>query len=282
MAVYFGSDGAAVNSPRGFLVLSGLLLGIFVVAIVAGGALLTRQAHRNMIDAQQKTSFVSNVSHELKTPLTSIRMYAELLSEERVKDPEKKRQYLQVIVAESQRLTRLVNNVLDFSRLEQGRKKYHYEESDLVRDTRAFVEAHRLRIQEAGLALHVQIPNRTAVVRTDRDGVEQVLLNLVDNAIKYAAEGGELLIALEITDQRCIVRVMDRGPGVSAAHRAKIFDKFHRVDDSLTSRQQGAGLGLSIGRRIARDLGGDLSYLPRPGGGSCFVFEIPVGRENRS
>jgi signal transduction histidine kinase len=282
VAVFFVSDRTGARSPQGFIILSGLLLGIFVVAIVAGGTLLTRQAHRNMRDAQQKTSFVSNVSHELKTPLTTIRMYAELLSEERVKDPEKKRQYLRVIVAESQRLARLVNNVLDFSRLEQGRKKYHYEESDLAEYTREFVEAHRLRVHEAGLTFDVQIPNRAVMVRTDRDGIEQVLLNLVDNAIKYAADGGEVRLTLEVMDSLCRVRVMDRGSGVSREHREKIFDKFHRVDDSLTSRQQGAGLGLSIGRRIARDLGGDLSYEPRPGGGSCFVLVIPLCPELRS
>ena len=282
VAVYFVDGGSAARSSRGFIILSGLLLTIFVVAIVAGGTLLTRQAHRNMIDAQQKTGFVSHVSHELKTPLTSIRMYAELLSEGRIKDPEKNQRYLQVIVAESQRLTRLVNNVLDFSRLEQGRKKYHHEEFDLARYIQEFVEDLSLRIREAGLKLQVDIPSQTVQVKTDRDAIEQVLLNLVDNAIKYASEGAELTVGLAVQDDRCVVRIMDRGPGVPPGHQEKIFEKFHRADDSLTSRQQGAGLGLSIGRRIARDLGGDLLYEPRQDRGSCFMLMIPLFGGNSS
>jgi signal transduction histidine kinase len=279
VAVFFVDDGSAARSSHGFIILSGLLLVIFVVTVVAGGTLLTRQAHRNMIDAQQKTTFVSHVSHELKTPLTSIRMYAELLSEERVKDEDKRRRYLQVIVAESQRLTRLVNNVLDFSRLEQGSKKYLHEEFDVARYTRELVDTFSLRVREAGLTLQVHLPSQPVLVRADRDAFEQVLLNLVDNAIKYAADGGELGVNLDLHGDQCAVRIMDRGPGVPVEHRDRIFDKFHRVDDSLTSRQQGTGLGLSIGRRIARDLGGDLLYEPRQGGGSCFVFVIPLYRE---
>jgi len=279
VAVFFVDDGSVARSSHSFIVLSGLLLVIFVVAVVAGGTLLTRQAHRNMIDAQQKTTFVSHVSHELKTPLTSIRMYAELLNEGRIKDEDKRRRYLQVIVAESQRLTRLVNNVLDFSRLEQGSKKYLHEEFDAVRYTRELVDTFSLRVREAGLTLQVHLPGQPVLVRADRDAFEQVLLNLVDNAMKYAADGGELGVSLESHGSRCEVRVTDRGPGVPVEHRERIFDKFHRVDDSLTSRQQGTGLGLSIGRRIARDLGGDLLYEPRQGGGSCFVFAIPLFRE---
>jgi hypothetical protein len=131
LAVYFSGGEAAPFSGRGFLILSGLLLFIFLAAILFGGGMLTWQAHQNQREALRKTTFVSNVSHELKTPLTSIRMYAELLSEGRVRSPEKKRRYLEVIVSETRRLTRLVNNVLDFSRLEQGRKKYHPETMDL-------------------------------------------------------------------------------------------------------------------------------------------------------
>ena len=278
LAVYFSDGGLAARSDKGFLLLAGLLLAIFFTAIVLGGSLLTWQAHRNMTDARQKTSFVSNVSHELKTPLTSIRMYAELLNEGRIKGKDKKKKYLETIVAESQRLTRLVNNVLDFSRLEQGRRKYHLEELELAGYLRELAESHRLRLKETGLALKIQIPEQDMIIHTDRDALEQVMLNLLDNVIKYAAGGGELVIALSEQADGNAISVMDRGPGVLPAHRVSIFEKFHRVDDSLTAQQPGSGLGLSIAKRLMRGLGGDLLYEPRDGGGSCFVVVIvPLG-----
>jgi signal transduction histidine kinase len=275
MAVYFADGGLAAQSGKGFIVLGGLLLAIFVVAIVLGGSLLLWQAHRNMNDARRKTSFVSNVSHELKTPLTSIRMYAELLSEGRIKSPEKKKHYLQVIVAESQRLTRLVNNVLHFSRLEQGRKKYHTEDIDVVKLLLEILEAHKLRFREVGLELKRDIPRGRIMVRTDRDAIEQVVLNLMDNALKYAADGKDLEVRLETGIDYCELQLLDRGPGVPPSYQAKIFEKFQRMDDSLTTRKPGSGLGLSIARRLMQDLGGDLIYRSRKMGGSCFVVLIP-------
>ncbi len=277
IAVFFMGDGPAGESGRAFFVLTALLLGIFIAAIAAGGGLLTWQALRNMKDAMQKTTFVSNVSHELKTPLTSIRMYAELLSEDRVKDPEKKRRYLNVIVDESQRLTRLVNNVLDFSRLEQGRKKYHPEELDLAEILHDVTSAQALRLSEAAMALKMKLPDGPVPITADRDALEQVILNVLDNAMKYAAGGGETAIELTQSDDRCEMRIMDRGPGIPPEHRDAIFEKFHRVDDSLTARQPGSGLGLTIARRILRDHDGDLRYEPREGGGSVFVVSLPHG-----
>lgn len=274
LAVY--ATNAFAGSGRGFMILAGLLLCIFIAAIILGGALLTRQAHLNMIDARQKISFVSNVSHELKTPLTTIRMYAELLSEGRVRERDKKRHYLQVIVAESQRLTRLVNNVLDFSRLEQGRKKYYLQEIEPAVFLKEFIESNGLRIREAGLELKIDFSQEGIVIRTDRDAIEQVLLNLIDNAIKYASAGGELNMSLKADDKYCEIIVEDRGPGVPEKHQARIFEKFHRVDSSLTSKQQGAGLGLSIALRILKDLGGDIIYNPVKSGGSCFTVRLPL------
>lgn len=274
IAVYLTGSGTP-QPGRSFLYLSGLLLAIFIAAILSGGSLLTLQAHRNMKDAMEKTSFVSSVSHELKTPLTSIRMYAELLQAGRVKAPEKQNHYLSVIVAESQRLTRLVNNVLDFGLLEQGKKSYHREEFDLAGYLNTITEAQRLRISESGLELHNRLPKNHRPVKTDRDAVEQVLLNLIDNAIKYAADGKEISIRLESDENGFyLLKICDKGPGIPPSHRKEIFEKFHRVDNSLTSGKPGSGLGLSIARRILRDLGGDLVYEPAPQKGSCFIAKI--------
>jgi signal transduction histidine kinase len=280
VATYVLDPPLTARSGQSFFLLSVLLLAIFVTAIILGGSLLTWQTHRNMVSAQQKTSFVSNVSHELKTPLTSIRMFAELLQEDRIKDPTKKAHYLKVIVAESQRLTRLVNNVLDFSRLEQGRKKYHLKEIEISGYLRYILETQRLRVQEAGMVLDTRIPETEFKVHSDEDAIEQVLLNLLDNAIKYAAEGEELTVDLTPRKDQLQVRVMDRGPGVPDKHRSRIFEKFHRVDSSLTSRHPGSGLGLSIARSIMRDINGDILYQPREGGGSCFIVLFPFRETN--
>ncbi len=271
----FSDPGGFLRTERGFVLLTGLLLAIVIVAILAGGSLLTWQARRHMTDALRKTSFVSNISHELKTPLTSIRMYAELLNEGRITDADKTKKYLNVIAAESQRLARLVNNVLDFSRLEQGRKNYRPEPIEAGEFLRRFVDAHRVRFGEVGLAARADVPAEPVWVNFDRDALDQVLLNLADNVAKYAAGGGELVIALERKADHARLAVMDRGPGIERRHRRRIFERFYRVDDSLTACQPGSGLGLSIARRLLRDLGGDLVFESRAGGGSCFVARMP-------
>jgi len=277
LAAYFVHGGTAEQTGHRFLIFGGLLLFIFVAAIVTGGSLLLWQAHRHELDARQKTSFVSNVSHELKTPLTSIRMYAELLSERRVKDAGKVRDYLGVIVSESQRLTRLVNNVLDFSRLEQGRKKYRLETLDVALHLRSVLDTQVLRINEASMHLEVTAPDAPVTASLDRDAFEQAVLNVVDNAIKYADAGREIRVVLSTSPAPGFtIRIMDRGPGIALSQREPIFDKFHRIDDSLTAAKPGSGLGLTIARRLVRDMGGDLRYEPREDGGSCFVLEFPT------
>ena len=269
VAFFTGSESAA-PAAASYRLLAGLTVLAFVLAILGGGALLLREARRQALDAAQKTSFVSNVSHELKTPLTTIRMYAEMLGEGRVADPEKRQAYLDTIVGESHRLTRLVNNVLDFSRLEQHRRSYSPERLVLAEWLGALVEAHRPRCVEAGVGLELRLPEGGVGIRADRDAAEQIVLNLLDNALKYAAGGG----VVEIEADRASLRVLDRGPGVPPALRERIFEKFFRVDRSLTSAVPGTGLGLSIARRLARDMGGDLTCGPRSGGGACFEWTL--------
>jgi len=265
----------AKQAAREFVLFSGMLLAILICALLAGGFLITWQAIRHIKDARQKTTFVSNVSHELKTPLTSIRMYAELLQEGRVKDAAKQKKYLEVIVDESQRLTRLVNNVLDFSRIEQSRKKYHLVQIELPGFLNHFIDAHRVRLEKAGLDIQNHTSNKECTATADRDAIEQVLLNLIDNTVKYAASGKEIQFILDRQEEFCRVQIRDRGPGVPAGQRQKIFEKFHRVDDTLTAQQPGSGLGLSIAQKILRDMHGDLLYEECQGGGSCFVVLLP-------
>ena len=274
VAAYPTIDSGLAGSS--FLLISSLLVGTFVAAILLGGSLLLWQAHRNQVDATQKTSFVANVSHELKTPLTTIRMYAELLGEKRIDDPEKQQSYLQTVVRESQRLTRLVNNVLDFSRLEQGRKEFSSEQVDLAVLLHQQLDSQLMRIEDAGMQLVRKIATGKALVESDRDALEQIVLNLIDNAIKYASDGKLLTVELQQLKSQWVIQIKDQGPGVPTAHRQQIFAKFHRVDSSLTARQQGSGLGLSIARQLVEGLGGSLTFCPNQGGGACFEVTLPA------
>jgi signal transduction histidine kinase len=271
----------AADTGRALLfTLAAILVGILILAILGGGGLLWHEARRSAADARTKTTFVANVSHELKTPLTTIRMYAELLSEGRARDETRRAHYLDVIVQESQRLTRLINNVLDFSRLEQGRKTYRPERLDLADEVRRIAEAHSERLLAAGLAVDISNANTPCPALADRDAFEQALLNVLDNATKYAAEGRRLAIQIGCEDGQAVVRVCDWGRGVPASHRSRLFQQFHRVDNTLTARQPGCGLGLSISRRLLRDQGGDLRYETAPEGGACFVLSLPRATED--
>lgn len=260
----------------GSFLIGSLLVGIFLVAIIAGGSLLLRQARQSEAEAAQKTSFVANVSHEFKTPLTTIRLYSELLEQGRVADEAKRGEYLRTIGRETQRLARLVGNALDFSRLEQGKKKYAHDALDLRAELSRLLDAQQPRLTEAGLVLRRDLPAESLAVTSDRDAFEQILLNLIDNAAKYGASGGEVTVQLATKPGGgAIIRVLDRGPGVPRDHWDRIFDKFHRVDDTLTAEKTGTGLGLSIARQLARGLGGELRHAPRDGGGAVFTLELP-------
>jgi two-component system phosphate regulon sensor histidine kinase PhoR len=207
-------------------------------------------------------------------------MYAELLAEDRVTEPAAIKRYLGVMIRETERLTRLVNNVLDFSRLEQGRRKLNPQPVDVAALALGLFEAQAPRLAEAGLALETAGLDSPAVVLTDRDALAQILLNLLDNAIKYAASGKRLLVTLNRLDGRTRLILEDRGPGIPPEHRGRLFEPFHRVDEAITATQPGTGLGLSISRRLLRDMGGDLIFEPAAGGGARFILELPDENQN--
>jgi signal transduction histidine kinase len=166
----------------------------------------------------------------------------------------------------------LVNNVLDFSRLEQRRKQYTIESFDIFTETRIIVEAQRPRIEQAGMRLIIDLPADPCERPLDRDVLEQALLNLIENAIKYAGAGGDLTVAWDRSGR---IEICDRGPGIPPSQRKRIFRSYHRIDDSLTAHQAGCGLGLTIARQLLRGLGGDLVFNPREGGGACFAIVLP-------
>jgi len=276
-AVYLQNPARLTQSAQTLKLTLTLIIGLLLVAIGTGGALIVVDLKRQLTLARQKTDFVSNVSHELKTPLTSIRMFSELLAEGRVADPARQRHFLQIITAETARLTRLINNVLDFARMERGEKKYNFEECDLRAIVRETVEAYRPHLEENGFRLESHLPDGPVPIRGDRDALSQVVVNLISNAEKYSGEQKEITVHLQNRDM-AELKVLDRGLGVPRGCEQKIFEQFYRAHDSLASGIQGSGLGLTLARQIARAHGGEIVYQAREGGGSCFVLRLPAGR----
>lgn len=254
----------------------GLLIALLVLAIAVGSWLIVADLRRQLALARQKTDFVSNVSHELKTPLTSIRMFSEMLAEDRVDDVAKRRQFLGIITAEAARLTRLINNVLDFARLERGEKRYDMAPVDLAALARETVELYRPHLEAAGFAVHARGLTAPVTVCGDRDALAQILVNLLSNAEKYSDDRKEIVVELAPAHGRVECRVLDRGRGVPPGCEEKIFEQFFRADNSLASGIPGSGLGLTLARQIAQAHGGQVACAARPGGGTCFTLELPA------
>ncbi|HXE42687.1 MAG TPA: HAMP domain-containing sensor histidine kinase, partial [Candidatus Baltobacteraceae bacterium] len=214
----------------------GLLIAVLVLAIVVGSWLIVRNLNYELTLARQKTDFVSNVSHELKTPLTSIRMFSELLAEGRVADHAKQRSYLQIITAEASRLTRLINNVLDFSRMERGEKKYNFQPCNLTDIVRSICETFRPHLEANGFKFDCELPDTSISIRGDADALSQIIVNLLSNAEKYSNGGKEISIHVAQKQSplpHAEIKVRDRGPGVPRGSEEKVFEKFYRAHDSL-------------------------------------------------
>ena len=252
----------------------GLLITALLLAIGIGSWLIARDLQRQLTLARQKTDFVSNVTHELKTPLTSIRMFSELLQSPTVA-PAKQHEFLQIIHSEAARLTRLINNVLDFARMERGDREYRFQKIEIVEHTKQVVEAYKQQLELNGYSVQLELPHGHREINGDSDALSQAIMNLISNAEKYGGEKKEILIKMELRDKSVSLTVCDRGPGVPKGMEDKIFDQFFRAHDSLNSGIPGSGLGLTLARKIARAHGGDITYSPREGGGSCFELTLP-------
>jgi signal transduction histidine kinase len=279
VAGYLLNPAKLTQTARTLKLTLGLLIGVLVLAIGIGSWLIVADLNRQLTLARQKTDFVSNVSHELKTPLTSIRMFSELLAEGRVNDPAKQRSYLSIITAETARLTRLINNVLDFARIERGEKKYHFQKCDLVSVVRETATTYRPHLEANGFQFDCELPAPTIFVHGDRDALAQVIVNLLSNAEKYSDSRKEieLRVVQEANPLPYVeIRVSDRGVGVPEGSEQKIFEQFYRAHDSLSSGIQGSGLGLTLARQIARAHGGEVVYEKREGGGSYFSLRLPL------
>ncbi|MFG1432386.1 sensor histidine kinase [Xanthobacter sp. V2C-8] len=225
---------------------------------------------------QLKDDFVSSVTHELRTPLTSIRAFSELMLDAPDMEEAQRADFLRIIVAESERLGRLVNQVLDLAKMESGLADWQAQDVDLAALARDAVKATSELFHARGARVALHLPERVPTLRADADRLMQVLVNLLSNAAKFVPEGaGRVDVTLRRADDSLVVEVKDNGPGVPEAERHTIFEKFRQGGDAL-SRPSGTGLGLPISRQIVDHLGGAMWLVSEPGGGATFAFRLPL------
>lgn len=276
LSAYLTDPQAVISQAQMTAYITWILIFILFVSIISGGMVVLKSLRSQILLAQQKTTFVSNVSHELKTPLTSIRMFAEMLREKRQPDEVKKQKYLEIMVSEIERLTRLINNVLDFSRMESGKKTYELKKLEIIALIRDVFDNQKLRFEQNGFKTNFIAPQENIIVNADEEAVKQAVINLLSNAEKYSFDSKEINIDIALSGKSVLISIKDRGMGISLAEAKNIFKEFYRVDDSLTAKVKGTGLGLTIARRLIHDQRGDIIYLPREGGGSIFQIQLPV------
>jgi signal transduction histidine kinase len=254
-----------------------IILGILSLMIIAGLILTKHIVSKEMAVARLKSDFVSNVSHELRTPLALIRLYAETLELGRITTQDKKDQYYRIIRKESERLTALINNILDFSRIEAGRKEYEFRETDIAELVRNTLDSYRYQVEQQGFALEESIESNLPRVWVDREAIARALVNLVNNALKYSNH--EKFLGVKLYKEQSVVKleVEDHGIGIARRDQSKIFEKFYRAGDPLVHNTKGSGLGLSLVRHISQAHGGEIEVESTPGRGSRFILSLPLG-----
>ena len=261
--------------------------GIFTLALVTaalGGAATFRSVARSLELARMKQDFVSNVTHELKTPLTSIRMYAETLSLGRARNEEKKKEYLEHIVRESERLQRLIDDILDFARIGEGKKPYVLAEGDVTEVALEAIDLFRHSMKVRGFELYLDLPALGALppVDLDKDALVRSVLNLLSNAVKYSPDSNYVAVSVKREGDMIAVAVEDKGIGIAPEDLERIFDRFYRAGDHLTRAIPGAGLGLSLVDEIVKAHGGQIRTESEKGKGSKFTILLPIVADYRN
>ena len=258
-------------------VLYTLGLILLVATVVAGVVVTLRSTLREIRLSRLQTDFVSRVSHELRTPLTSVRMFVDTLQSGRLKDPERVEECLDLLAQETDRLSRRIERVLGWARMEAGRRIYEWESAsaaELVEEALAAFRSHHV-LDPSDLGMEVLVSGALPVLKVDRDAIVEALLNLLTNAFKYTSSPRRIVVSAEHRGNRVGVSVTDNGPGVGRRDRKRIFEKFYQVDP-LLSKPTGSGLGLSIVRAVVQAHGGWVELESELGQGSKFTLWLPV------
>lgn len=276
----FDRDGRTIEQLVGRERLLYLALLVGIIAVMFIGVFVTIRAVIHELEISRlKSEFVSNVSHELKTPLALIRLFGETLDSGIVTDEKKRREFYSIIRKESERLTHLIDNVLDFSRMDTGVKEYNFEKADLVEVVRSTLEAYKFHIRDLGFEFEIksEMPADLMMLKIDKDAISQALLNLLSNAVKYSEERKYILVGINKNSTSALISVTDHGMGIPKEELNKIFDKFYRVTTKKANETRGSGLGLTLAKHVIEAHGGSIEVESVVGQGSKFTIRIPLG-----
>lgn len=251
-----------------------LLVGLDVVLIIAL-ALAFRNVKKEVQLAQNKTDFVSNVSHEIRTPLALISMFAETLEMGRVKSEEKKQEYYAIISKETHRLSGIVNKILNFSQTEAGKKSLHIESVNLAQEIQQILKTYEFHLKNKGFEYQFEEISDLQVM-ADKEALVEMVINLIDNAIKYSATKKRIEISQGTEGSFGWIAIKDFGVGISKADQKHVFDKFYRVSSGNLAKSQGTGLGLSLVKQLIEQQKGKISVTSDLGSGSIFILYFPL------
>jgi len=252
-----------------------------IIILTFGAVLIVRTIGHEMEVIKIKSDFVSSVSHEFKTPLTSIRALIERLQGGKVKDPSKMEQYFSIISQDADKLTRLVKNLLDFSKIEEGKKEYDFKETDIDQWMVQQIENFKKDEAQKEIKIRTQIPENLPRLSIDRDALSQALNNILDNAVKFLTDKKEIDINMRSGEENVIIEVKDKGIGISHDELDKIFDKFYQGKNTHMQSVKGTGLGLTIVKHIIEAHGGKVSVESKINQGSTFSLIFPVKRKEK-
>jgi len=267
---------APVSWARRFVLIEVAFISLMGLVIIGATLFGLRYTVRQLELARIKSSFVSNVSHELKTPISLIRLAVETLEMRRFTAPEQAERFIRQIGRETQRLSQLVDNILDFARLEAGQRVFKFTDVDLGEVVRETLDSYRLRLEDQGFSLAVDLPDHLPLIRGESNAIAQCLLNLLDNAIKYSRTRKEIRVSAAAANGEVSISVSDRGIGISPRDQRRVFEKFVRLETGLVHDVKGAGLGLSLVDQIVRAHGGRVEVTSALGEGSTFTLVFPV------
>ncbi len=250
---------------------------LLIAGILVFGLILTiRTVSRELELAKMKSDFVSTISHEFKSPLTSIRQLAEMLQAGRVPSEKRRRKYYDVLVEQSERLSLLTDNVLNIAKLEEGKKEFKLEKIDMDGLLKEIVSTIQEQVRHKGFVIQLKSEKSLPPVKVDSAAITQAVTNLLDNAIKFSGESREIIVRSFKENQHLVISVKDFGSGVRKDELDKVFERFHRGGDELTRTVKGSGLGLTIVKQIVEAHHGKVSVESEPGSGSTFSIRIPL------
>lgn len=268
----------AAESSRNNLI----MVIVLNLTLLLGAWLVYTNIRREIELVKIKSDFVSNVSHELRTPLALVSMFAETLELGRVPSEERKQEYYRIISQETNRLSRIVNKILNFSKMEAGRRTYNFEVIDLNEIVSNVYGTYSFHMKNNGFEANLELADSLPPVKADPEAVAEALINLIDNAMKYSTDEKSIAIRTGMKFKRAFIEVEDKGMGISDDDQKKIFDKFYRVTEGSVHNTKGAGLGLSLVKHIVDAHHGSIDLQSAPGKGSTFTIRLPFMEKDKS